>query len=99
MEGKINLNALPDSLKSLIVAKYGSLDKFYDTVYHAGVAHYMATVVNKDLVKKQELERHRYETVLELEAWGQSVGLDIDGAEIYDGITGDFDEQRTLMNY
>lgn len=98
MEGKRNLNLLPDAFKEKIISRYGSIDKFYNLVYNSAADYYMAFVVEKDENKKKALENFRYQTVLELEKMARSVGLDIDGADIYDDISDDFDEQLVKIN-
>lgn len=99
MEGKRHLNSLPDSLKEQIIAKYGSIDKCYDTIYNASAEYYIAFVIEKNDDKKKALEDFRYKTALELEEMARNVGLDIDGFDIYDAVSGDFDEQFIKINY
>lgn len=100
MEGKRILNSLPEALKDKISAKYGDIDIFYDNVFNASAEAYIAVAVKKDKDKENELDEYRFKTAIELEAMAQSVGLnDIDGFDIYDAISGDFDETLIKINY
>lgn len=99
MEGKRQLNSLPDPLKDQIISKYGSIGNFYNMVYQASADYYRAFVIEKNAKEKKALEAFRFSTALELEEMAKNVKLDIDGFYIYDNISGDFDEQLIKINY
>ena len=87
MEGQKILNSLSMEVKEKLVAKYGSLQLYYDNIVEMNKSYYRA-FLSHDEQMKARYEKVRFDYAQELESWGV-----IDGLDVFDAIAGDGDEK------
>ncbi len=98
MEGLNNLNSLPDSIKEQIIAKYDSLQAYYDLIYNTTANQFTAAAVEKNAEKAQAMENFYLQKTIELEEMARNVGIDLDGDRIVLAISDDFSETKFKIN-
>ena len=86
MEGQKILNSLSMEVKEKLVAKYGSLQLYYNNIIELNKSYYKA-FLSHDEQMKARYEKVRFDYAHELETWGV-----IDGLDVFDAIAGDGDE-------
>lgn len=86
MEGQKILNSLSMEVKERLVAKYGSMQLYYDKIVELNKSYYKAFLTHDEQMKVR-YENARFVYAQELELWGV-----IDGLDVFDAIAGDGDE-------
>ena len=90
MNGRDLLNLLPDTVKQQIIAKYGSLDNYYQHVFNIHEADY-AIYIAKPADSRQRRSEIKHQ-IFDLEEELEAFGLD-DGSAVIVEISSDHGDQ------